>query len=248
MTLARPPLRFYSPPVRTLALVLPLLLAVPAGASSVHVEVTGMDCEGCNKGLSAALNGLDFLEGVNASFVAQGACGELVGDLDSEQVAAAVAGTGKAFVSATVVEQCPEGLRGALPDPWAGRGEGLDVVTISHGEQVDVAGALVAGKYTVVDYGAPWCGPCHEAAELLATYLRAHPDVAVRAVDLGGQTPDESYNAPVVAQHLEYVDGIPWIVVHDPTGKVVHKSNSATRAIEAIEKHRERKARRKGGK
>ena len=224
-------------------LILPILLfAAPAAASSVVVEVTGMDCEGCNKGLAAALNKLPFLDSVDASFVVQGACGELTGDFDEAQVAAAVEKAGKAFVSAKVVEDCPKGLQGLLPDPWEGRTEGIDVVTISHGERVDVAAVLVSGKYTIIDYGAPWCGPCHEAAEELAGYLRGHDDVAVRAVDLGGQSPDESYKAPVVAQHLEIVDSIPYLVVHDPTGKVIHKGRSAAKAIGAIDKHRTRKA------
>jgi len=238
----------YGPHVRALIPTLLLLWATPAFAGqSVVVELSGMDCAGCNKGVSAALNELPFLDGVHASFVAQGACGELVGELDEASVQAAIEGTGKTFVKLALLDECPTELRGRLPDPWEHRSEGLDVVTISHGERVDLEPAKVAGKYTIVDFGAAWCGPCHDAADVLAAYLRAHPDVAVRAVDLGGQTAEESYAAPVVAQHLEYVDGIPWLVVYGPDGKPLHKSNSVDKAVAAIDKHRDRKARKKGG-
>ncbi len=226
--------------LRFTLLIAAVLLATPAHAGSLLVRVQGMDCAGCNNKLSGALSALPFLSDVTASFAEQGACGALAGDVDAAAVQQAVAGIGYAFVSAEPVEACPKGLKGALPEPWATRGAGHDVVTISHGEEFDLAASLVADKYTIVDFGASWCAPCHEAAALVASYLAEHPDVAVRAVELGGEDPAASYQQPVVAQHLAYVDGVPWFLVYAPGGRKLIQGNSAEKALAAIDKHRKK--------
>ena len=209
------------------------------------VSSAGMDCAGCNVKVTKALTALDFVTTVNASFVTQNACAEGSGTVDEEAVKGAITGLGYTFGGLEMVDECPAGLRGKLPAPWATRGTDLDVVTISHGEEVDIGANLAADKYTIVDFGAPWCGPCHEAADQLVVYMQGHPDVAVRAVDLDAQTADASYVMPVVEQHLKYVDGIPWLIVYAPNGKVLAKDRSVERVVAAIDKHRARLAKKK---
>lgn len=222
-------------------IVASLLLAAPAQAASLVVRVQGMDCAGCNNTLRVALEALPFLSDVNASFAEQAACGALVGAVDEAAVQQAVAGIGYVFASAEQKEACPASLRGALPEPWATRGDGLDVQTISHGEVVDLGAHLAEGKYTIIDFGASWCAPCHEVAERIAAYLADHRDVAVRAVELGGGDPAASYEQPVVAQHLAYVDGVPWLIVRAPDGRKLVQTNSVHKALAAIDKHRRKR-------
>ena len=225
------------------------LLALPAGAhaedGALVIRMQGMDCDGCNKRLATVFGGLPWLEDVHANFLEQAACGRLVGDVDEPALQAALGEGPHTVVGVERVAVCPETLRGRLPSPWEGRAEGVDVQVISHGEQVDLRAHLVEGKYTIVDFGAPWCAPCHEVAESLRAYLLDHDDVAVRAVELEGATAQDSYEQPVVGQHLANVPGIPWLVVHAPDGKVLGRSQSLDRTLKAIEKHREREARRK---
>ncbi len=76
-------------------------------------------------------------------------------------------------------------------------------------------------------------------------YLDAHGDVAVRAVELAGETAQVSYEQPVVAQHLAYVTGIPWMVVYAPDGKVISKTQSVDKTLAAIDKHRVKMAKKK---
>lgn len=207
------------------------------------VSVEGMSCASCNRKTTAALRALPGVAMVHASFLKQGACVEGT-SLDEAVAKAAVEGLGYTFGGVEAVTECPEGLRGTLPGPWDERAVGLDVVTVSRGEEVDLDAHLAAGKYTIVDFGAPWCAPCHDAAERIAAYLGEHPDVAVRAVDLAGETVDDSYAQPVVAQHLKYVDGIPWLVVHRPDGKVLTRGRDVEKILTAIDKHRAKQARR----
>ncbi len=171
------------------------------------------------------------------------ACVETEGTFDADVTAAALRDASLTLTGHMSVEACPNELSDTLPDPWENRSAGLRVKTVSHGEELDLKAQLVPDSYTVIDFGAPWCEPCHEAAELLMGYLKAHPDVAVRAVNLAGQTPEASYQQPVVAQHLQYVKGVPWFIVHAPNGKVLYRGMQVSKVMTSINKHRARAAR-----
>ncbi len=222
-----------------------LLLATPAAASPGHVlvKVSGMDCAGCNKKVTEALDGLSFVQSVRSSFAEQAACGDLVGALDEAAVKAAIDTTGYALVSVEAVQACPAALMGKAPEPWDKHKAGLDVLTISHGETVDLSEHLVADKYTLFDFGAAWCDPCHEAAELLAGYLKEHADVAVRVIELAGETPAASYEHPIVAQHLSSAPGVPYIIVRAPSGRVLKRTQSPEKAIAAVDRDRAKSSR-----
>ena len=211
----------------------------PPGRVVVHLD--GMVCKGCQDNVAATLDGLPFLEGTVASFAVGGACATLSAPGDTERIGQAIAGLGYSLTSVEVVQSCPPKLRrGHRVDPWDDTG-GHDVQVISRGEEVDLQAHLAAGKHTVVDFGAPWCGPCHTAAAALREHMSTHDDVAVRAVSLEADDPHASFALPVAAQHLEWVSGIPYFLVFDAAGRSLYKGADVAAAIRAIDKHRSRR-------
>jgi len=246
--------------VLSLAILLaqhPELRAAPADPSSDATEgtapssgrfllaISGMTCSGCSGTVREALQGSKGVTSAAVSHLEGRACIKAASDVDFVAISAALKLDSFGLDGHEAVSECPPSLRGTLPDPWEQRGQGLDVAIVSHGEEVDLAAQRVAGKYTIIDFGAPWCAPCHTAAEKLVTYLQEHSDVAIRAVSLDGQEPTESYQQPVVAQHLRYVKGVPWFIVYAPGGKVLHKSMEVSKAMKAIDKHRKQRARKR---
>jgi len=230
-----------------LALLLGLAVPGPALASTARhvVTIEGMTCNGCSEKVREALLGAKGVEAVMVSHLKGKACIEAGDDLDFAGVGAALKLATYEMTAHETVTECPDGLKGKLPDPWDGRGKGLDILVISRGEEVDLKAHLLEDKYTIIDFGASWCGPCHTAAETLVAYLEEHPDVAIRAVSLAGEEPTTSYEQPVVAQHLQYVKGVPWFIVHAPGGRVLHKGMEPGKLMTVIDKHRKKAARKK---
>jgi len=122
------------------------------------------------------------------------------------------------------------------PDPWAETHD-LDVLVISRGEAVAIDDHLVAGKFTLIDIGAAWCGPCHDAAREIKLYASIHDDVAVRVVALPGD-PVESSQSPAF-QLLPARPAVPYFEVYDPEGEQIYSGHRVTRALRRIERNRD---------
>lgn len=120
------------------------------------------------------------------------------------------------------------------PDPWAARGTG-DVEIVSHGEAIEVQDILVQDKFTVVDVGAAWCSPCHDAARSLRTYAQDHSDTAIRVVNLEG-APHQSMSLP--AASLADKGVLPWILVFSPDGEPLYAGPKPDKATKKLDRAR----------
>jgi thiol-disulfide isomerase/thioredoxin len=226
-------------PALVLAALCSLLLLAPATASAeaLLMDIEGMTCAGCRVKVRDVLSPLPFVSSIITSDSESTICVETSAPHDRSALDEAIQSLGYQVQNFKVQESCPAEI-GAVRDPWAGKTEGRDVVTISDGERVDIAASLVPGKFTIIDFGAAWCGPCHEAAERLATYLDSHSDVAVRVVNLISTNVSESYALPAAQQHLEYAPGIPWFTVYDPKGRRLYQGLSLDKMLTAVAKKR----------
>lgn len=121
----------------------------------------------------------------------------------------------------------------SFPDPWAVPTD-LDIRVISHGEAVDPAEHLAPDKFTIVDLGASWCVPCHDAAAEIRDYMAENDDVAVRAISFG----DASLDTYAASELFGRREMIPYLIVYSPSGTVIYEGHSATRALRRIERKR----------
>ena len=224
--------------LRVLPFVLLLLLAPSlASATVLVIDVEGMTCAGCRTKVEAKLTALDFIDRVSTTDSGSEICATTTGAHDEAAISGALTDLGYTLASLRTSEVCPKSVA-AVKEPWEGWMEGRDVQCISDGERVTLKDHLAEGKFTIVDFGAPWCGPCHEAAETLANYLDAHSDVAVRVGNLGAEDVTGSYALPAAQQHLQYAPGIPWFQAYNAKGKTVYSGLSLDELFDAIEKQR----------
>jgi thiol-disulfide isomerase/thioredoxin len=210
--------------------------ALAADPTYALVQVGGADDDCCAQNVSVALQSLPFVTAAAVSVDGR-ACVALSGPADLAAMQVVLAPGGYTATAIEPVAACPAGLTPTRADPWA-NAAGLDVVVVSRGEQVDLAAALPKGKFTVVDFAAKWCGPCYPAAEKLSAYLRAHPDTAVRAVVLDGTDARVSFALPVVKQHLQWAEGLPYLRVYGPTGTSIYEGSDVDAAIAMIDRKR----------
>ena len=92
---------------------------------------------------------------------------------------------------------------------------GLDIKTISTGQEVALERHMVHGKVTIFDYTARWCKPCRILGGRLAEFARREKRIAIRKIDV------TEWNTPVVRQHLKGVKGLPYVELFDRKGRRV---------------------------
>lgn len=217
-------------------LVFLIAILSPANAAMVRVQIEGMTCVGCQDKIVGSMNNLPFLSDTAASVASGLACSTLDGTLDSDAVTAAVTKHDYTVQSIDIVETCDPNTK-RFPDNWS-ETDNLDVSIISRGEAVELSEHHVADKWTIFDFGAPWCAPCHAAEKLLKVYLSDHTDTAVRAIVLDSQDARESFSMPAAKQHLMSAPGLPYFVAINAKGKVVFKGSEVDKMLKKLDNKR----------
>jgi copper chaperone CopZ len=213
-----------------------LLLSTPVHADALDIRISGMICGSCEQKITEQLDDLSFVESVTVSFDKKKACAEVNTAVDKDAVIRVIEELGYTVSTLDVTEKCDLPAVEA-PQNWADK-SGLDVQIISRGETVKLHDHRAGDKFTVYDFGAPWCSPCHGAEVLMKQYMSDHADVAVRAIVLGGSDARTSFALPVAKQHLSSAPGIPYFVVVAPNGKTIYRGVDLPKALKQIDKRR----------
>ena len=207
-----------------------------AWASNLDVQIQDMHCTACEAKVAKALDALPFLANTTVSFALGRACAEVEGTVDKTAVVTTLTDLGYTIPAVEETTDC-DLSQATLPKNWADT-DGLDVKVISWGDRVELSDHRAKDKFTIYDFGAPWCSPCHAAEVLLKQYLQEHADVAVRAIVLNSPDPKTSFNMPAAAQHLMNAPGLPYFIAINPRGKVISRGVDLPKVLKQIDKRR----------
>ena len=95
--------------------------------------------------------------------------------------------------------------------------DGADVkILVTDGADVpELASLLVPTKVTVIDFFAPWCGPCREVDNHLAMVLAGRTDLAVRKLDV------VDWDSPLARHYMAKLPALPVQIVFARDGHKV---------------------------
>ena len=103
------------------------------------------------------------------------------------------------------------------------RGSGSVRIISNQGQQVDLASLLPDGKVTIVDFFAPWCGPCKQISPDLEKMAKDDPAIALVKIDI------VQWKTPVAIQFG--LNSLPNIRVFGRDKKQVGEATSSVQAV-----------------
>ena len=207
-----------------------------AQADTIRVSVEGMVCVSCEVKIKEGLKNVDYLDNLTVSASAKMMCADVTGPFDEAAFTALITDIGYTITALDRAPECAMDER-KYPLNWVEK-EGLNAEIISRGEAVDLPAHRAQGKFTVYDFGAPWCGPCHVAEKMLKDYMRDNADVAVRAIVLDSDNAKNSFAMPAAQQHLVSAPGLPYFLVVAPNGRTVYRGSDVARALKKMDAKR----------
>jgi copper chaperone CopZ len=195
---------------------LPVLLAVAllatplVAATKLTFTVVGIDCAACVGPIKKQLASIEGVKVISLDWQKGLAAVEVADGFDREQVRKALTDLGFDAVFAGETRKDIEPIDPAVLKT-------LDMTVDPTGAKVDLKKALAAGKVTIVDFYADWCGPCHVLETRLEKYMTAHRDVALRRVSVG------KWDTPAAKQATREfrAEALPYVRVYDGSGKFV---------------------------
>ncbi|NOT32794.1 MAG: hypothetical protein HOP12_01355 [Candidatus Eisenbacteria bacterium] len=186
-----------------------LLVAASAHADRIRVySIQGLDCGDCGNVIRSTLKRVDGVKRTAFDIQKAELTVTLADQVTDEAVLIVIASSGAGF-SGTV------GAGQGAYLPFGMYPAGADVVVLT--ENGSVVGPLerlrVAGKYTVFDVYADWCGPCRVVDAELRTLTEQRRDLAIRKLDV------VDFKSPLARELGARLKALPYLVVFSPDGK-----------------------------
>ncbi|HEY0140196.1 MAG TPA: thioredoxin domain-containing protein [Thermoanaerobaculia bacterium] len=198
-------------PVRFLTVVLLFVMTAGAAAQQTFVaefDVAGLTCDGCAGTATDALRKIPGVVKAEVTYATRRARVEAKRRIEEAELRAALAKFGfeARFPNDVVVKPLTAEERSRA-----------DIKVASRGEALDVRKHLARGKYTIFDFWAEWCGPCHVLTPKIERLVAERTNVALRTVDL------KQWDSPAGKQATKEfkVPGLPYVRVYGPDGRFV---------------------------
>jgi copper chaperone CopZ len=92
----------------------------------------------------------------------------------------------------------------------------LDIESFNGRARVDLNKITAPGKITLVDFYGDWCGPCKVLEARIERYMQAHPNIALRRLDIAHWDNVAAHQASDLG-----ATALPYVRVYDAKGKFV---------------------------
>jgi thiol-disulfide isomerase/thioredoxin len=191
-----------------LTLFILLLTIVAFGQKTFEFTVEGMSCETCAETATKVLQ-FDGIISASVDFATKKAtvvADENMTEADIKNRMYSESNFEALFAGESLVKPLTEAEKA-----------GLDIKSMLPGEKIKFKKEVAAGKITVFDFTAKWCGPCRIYTPKVERLLLKYPNLAVREADilewdsdLGKQLTSE-YQMP----------SLPFTLVFDDRGKLL---------------------------
>ncbi len=109
----------------------------------------------------------------------------------------------------------------------------LEVNSEKPGEEINIKSSIVYGKYTIIDFSSPFCGPCQQLKPFLQQLHSKRPDIVVRAFDInreGSQGID--WQSPLAQQYN--LRSVPYFKIFNEKGVQIAEGRDATQQVIAV--------------
>lgn len=194
--------------IPALAVLSMLLAAGPVHADRTQVySIRGADCGDCGNQVLAALKKLKGVKRATFDRYTVEVTATITDALSNAQVSDCIQKSSPEF---TVIPGAGNGAY--LPLPKYPQSADVQVLTRDGSALGDLAKLRVAGKYTVFDVYADWCGPCRVLDRDLRDLLTTRSDIAVRKLNV------VRFESPLAREFGTSLKVLPHVVVFTPTG------------------------------
>ena len=186
------------------------LTAFPLSAAELSFNVIGIDCSMCAKPVVNALSTVNGVQNIRLDWKKAVARVDVPEGFDRTRIRTALNNVGFEAVLPG------ETVKGIEPLP-ADVMKKLDIIAYYGTSKVDISQIVAAGKVTIVDFYADWCGPCHVLEARIEHLMQAKPNLALRRINIGKWDNE----AAKQATHEFRAEALPYIRLYDGKGNFV---------------------------
>jgi thiol-disulfide isomerase/thioredoxin len=109
--------------------------------------------------------------------------------------------------------------------------KGAKPLSISQGQEVNLADFLVTGRMTLFDFTSEYCAPCRGFDEVLYQVHRQRADVAVVKVDINRPEVHKiDWQSPVALQYG--MQSVPYFKIYGADGQLIAEGRPARTIVE----------------